>query len=118
MRGTSRFSFTSLDPNAWLGYPTQENLCEEIAQAVLAHSEVLEKPLGFYVPPDEIREVRITVAALDQIRCMWHGHRKAGHQSPPVIPLSFFVYSFGQENGKSYACIEILPGLEAWGDAD
>jgi hypothetical protein len=69
---------------------------------------------GGYAPPNEIREVRVTAAAVDQIRCMWHSYRNRGQMSPPAMPLKIFAFAFGQESGSTWASIEVFPGLDNW----
>ena len=108
------FSFTSLVSESWDSFPTADSLKKQIALAVLAHSELTQEALGFYSPPNEIREIAITSAAFDQIRSMWHGYRSRGHLSPPSIPLKIFVSGFGQEAGNTWASIEVFPGLDNW----
>lgn len=108
-------NFNSLISESWDSFPDPEKLKKQIAIAILAHSELSEDELGFYAPPKEIREIRVTEAVFDQVRCMWHGHRSQGHQSPPPIPLKFFVFGFGQDAANTWASIEVLPGLEDWG---
>ncbi len=114
MHGFQTIQFTSLTSEAWNSLPDVESLKGQISQAILAHSEVSEEALGFYRPPDEIRELVLTQAVYDQIRCMWHGHRPRGHASPPPIPLRIFVYGYGQAEGRSWACIEVHPGVDNW----
>lgn len=106
--------FTSVIPDGWDGFPNPEKFRREIGLAVLAHSEIADEVLGMYRPPDEIREVHITAAAFDQVRCMWHGHRERGRGSPPSIPLKVFVCGFGQKSGHTWANIEVLPGMDNW----
>src|SRR3546814_2069638 len=67
--------------------PSVADLQQQIAMAVLSDSEITKIRVGFYNPPKRIRKVAISDAAWDQITQMWHGHRKAGAASPPVIPL-------------------------------
>ena len=107
-------SFSSLISKNWDRFPDIENIKKQIAVAVLAQSELTGQELGFYTPPQEIKEVHLTFAAQDQIRCMWHGHREVGKKSPPDIPLRIYVCGFGQEAGATWASIEVLPGLENW----
>ncbi|OZG71565.1 hypothetical protein BTA51_19985 [Hahella sp. CCB-MM4] len=106
--------FTSLMPQSWDSFPDPEALKKQVALSVLAHSEITKEALGFYAPPNEIKEVRVTAAVLDQIYCMWHGHRENGRESPPTIPLKIFVCGFGQNDETSWASIEVLPGLDNW----
>jgi hypothetical protein len=106
--------FTSLVSESWDTFPNLENLKKQIATAVLAHSELTQEALGFYTPPKEIEEVRVTAAAFDQITCMWHGHRNRGRLSPPPIPLKIFVFGFGQGSGSTWASIEVFPGMDNW----
>lgn len=114
MHKTFRLNFTSLDEASWENFPSAEQVRKHIALAVLAHSELTDEKLGFYEPPKDIKEVRITEAAHDQIRCMWHAHRDRGKRSPPPIPLRIFVFGFGQDASNTWASIEILPGLDSW----
>ncbi|WP_374679684.1 hypothetical protein [Hydrocarboniphaga effusa] len=107
-------SFTSLISERWSSFPNHEKLTKEIALAVLAHSELNEEALGLYAPPKEIKEIKVTNAAFDQIQCMWHGHRQSGQQSPPPIPLKIFVFGFGQDASSTWASIEVLPGIDSW----
>src|SRR3546814_404325 len=76
--------------------PSVADLQQQIAMAVLSDSEITKTRVGFYNPPKRIRKFAISDAAWDQITQMWHGHRKAGAASPPVIPLKYFVNGFGQ----------------------
>jgi len=87
----------------------------QIALAALAHCELTEVALGLQAPPKEVRDVQLTQAAADQIRCMWHGHRSRGHSAPPTIPLKVFVTGYGQDGeGHTWADIEVHPGLSIW----
>ena len=104
----------SISSESWASFPDPEKLKKQIAVAVLAHSELIEEPLGSYAPPKEIKEVKITAAVFDQVRCMWHGHRNRGQMSPPSIPLKIFVFGFGQDSKSTWANIEVLPGLDDW----
>jgi hypothetical protein len=106
--------FTSLTPERWQSLPDIAVIKQQIASAALAHSEVSEVAFGLYSPPDEIREVHLTQAAADQILCMWHGHRQRSRDAPPVIPLKLFVCGFGQQEGRTWASIEIHPGTDNW----
>jgi hypothetical protein len=106
--------FMSLVSESWDSFPDPEKLKKQIALAVLAHSELTDEALGLYAPPKEIREVRVTAAVFDQVKCMWHGHRNRGHKSPPPIPLKIFVFGFGQDATSTWASIEVLPGLDNW----
>jgi hypothetical protein len=108
------FNFTSLVPDDWASFPDFDKLKRQLATAVLAHSELTTTELGLYAPPAEIREVKITAAAADQIRCMWHGHRRRGQNSPPTIPLKIFVFAGGQNSAGSWASVEIFPGVDNW----
>ena len=87
---------------------------KQIAQAVLAYCELSDEPFGLDSPPHEVREIRMAHAVYDQIRSMWHGHREKGRLSPPTIPLKTFLFGFGQESGRTWIRIEILPGLDDW----
>ncbi|WP_171941272.1 hypothetical protein [Herbaspirillum rubrisubalbicans] len=107
-------AFASLTAERWDSFPETATISKQIGDAILAQSEVSGDHVGFYNPPDEIKEVKVTVAALDQIQCMWHGHRQPGRRSPPAIPLRYFVTGFGQENGKSWASVEVYPGVDNW----
>ena len=101
-------------PPSWNQMPSLDDLKQQIAAAVLADSEIASKTLGFYSPPQRIRNVEISKAAWDQITCMWHGHRARGAISPPFIPLKYFVWGFGQMPPDTWADIEILPGVDNW----
>src|SRR3546814_1433739 len=90
------------------------DLQQQIAMAVLTDSEITKTRVGFYNPPKRILKVAISDAAWDQITQMWHGHRKAGAASPPVIPLKYFVNGFGQNPPDTWADVEILPGVDSW----
>lgn len=114
LHGVFSLDFKSFNIQNWSTFPSSEELKKEIAVAVLAHSEVTENALGFYTPPNEINNIDISAAALDQIQCMWHGHRQRVSISPPSIPLRLFVVGFGQDSGRSWASIEVLPGLDNW----
>ena len=108
-------AFTSVTPEHWESFPESEAIKRHIALAALAHSELTEKALGLYSPPKEIREVILTHAAADQIRCMWHGHRSRGNKAPPTIPLKVFVTGGGQDGkGHTWANIEVHPGIDNW----
>jgi hypothetical protein len=107
-------NFTSMDEATWKSFPTAEQVRKHIALAVLAHSNLTEEALGFFRPPKEIREVKVTEAVHDQVRCMWHGHRDWGKKSPPPIPLKIFVFGYGQDAKSTWANIEVLPGLDCW----
>ena len=111
------FEFTSFISESWDSFPNHEKLKKQIALAALAHSELTREALGLYAPPNEIREVRVTAAVLDQIMSMWHGHRSQGQLSPPSIPLKLFVFGYGQDATSTWVSIEVLPGLESWGVA-
>lgn len=106
--------FTSLTSERWGSLPAMETIKLQIASAAIAHCEVSEHTFGLYSPPDEIRDLHLTAAAADQIRCMWHGHRENDKKSPPVVPLKLFVVGFGQANGHTWADIEVHPGLDDW----
>jgi hypothetical protein len=107
-------SFASLTTERWDSFPEIATISKQIGEAILAQSEVSGDNVGLYTPPDEIREVKLTVAALDQIKCMWHGHREPGRRSPPTVPLRYFVTGFGQADGKSWANVEVHPGINNW----
>ncbi|HDR9868168.1 TPA: hypothetical protein QDE31_00025 [Burkholderia cenocepacia] len=106
--------FTSLVSERWSSLPDIEHLKKQLATLVLAHSELHAIELGLYAPPKEIREVTITAAAADQIRCMWHGHRGRDQLSPPTIPLKIFVFGTGQDQQGTWASIEVHPGKDNW----
>ncbi len=106
--------FTSIVPERWDSLPDLEKLKKQIALAAVAHSELHDVALGFDAPPNEVREVRITAAAADQIRCMWHGHRSRDQISPPSIPLKIFVIEAGQNHQGTWASIEVHPGMDDW----
>jgi hypothetical protein len=107
-------NFTSLMSESWDSFPDPEKLKKQISMAVLAHSELTEEALGLYTPPEEIKEIRVTAAAFDQVWCMWHGHRDQGRKSPPPIPFKIFVFGFGQDSKGTWASIEVMPGLDNW----
>ena len=107
-------NFTSLVSESWDSLPDPERLKKQIAAAALVHSELTQEALGLYAPPMEMREVRVTAAAADQIRCMWDGHRNRGQISPPAIPLKIFAFAFGQDSGNTWASIEVFPGVDNW----
>jgi hypothetical protein len=102
-------------PASWATFPNVQDLKKIISSAVLADSEITDTALGFYKPPKRVRNMRISVAAQDQIQLMWHGHRKSGAKSPPFIPLKYFVTAFGQNPPDTWVDVEIFPGLENWG---
>jgi len=107
--------FTSINPERWGTLPDIRGLKMQIALAALAHCELTEVALGLQAPPKEVRDVQLTQAAADQIRCMWHGHRSRGHSAPPTIPLKVFVTGYGQDGeGHTWADIEVHPGLSIW----
>ncbi|MEM5332181.1 hypothetical protein VSR34_37670 [Paraburkholderia sp. JHI2823] len=108
-------NFTSLVSERWSGLPDIENLKKQLSVAVIAHSELYGVALGMYSPPKAIREVKISAAAADQIRCMWHGHREREQISPPPIPLKIFVFAMGQDTQGTWVSIEVHPGLDDWG---
>ncbi|WP_395065563.1 hypothetical protein [Paraburkholderia silvatlantica] len=107
-------NFTSLVSERWNSLPDIENLKKQLAVAAIAHSELHGIELGLYAPPKEVREVKISAAAADQIRCMWHGHRESEQLSPPPIPLKIFVFEMGQDAQGTWASIEVHPGLDDW----
>ncbi|WP_412530396.1 hypothetical protein [Burkholderia lata] len=107
-------NFTSLVSDRWNSLPNIENLKKQLAIATLAHSELHGVALGLYIPPREVREVKISAAAADQIQCMWHGHRVGGQISPPVRPLKIFVFGMGQGEQGTRANIEVHPGMDDW----
>jgi hypothetical protein len=107
-------SFASLTSEHWDSFPDLRSITKQIGDAILAHSEVSKDSVGLYAPPNEIRNVHLTDAAADLIRCMWHGHREKGRRGPPAIPLKVFVTRFGQGNGRSWADVEIHPGVDNW----
>ncbi|WP_124649062.1 hypothetical protein [Burkholderia stagnalis] len=111
---TIPLDFTSIVSERWDSLPDVEKLKKQIAIAAVAHSELHEIELGLYAPPNEVREVKITAAAADQIRCMWHGHRGRDQKSPPVIPLKIFVFEAGQDSTGTWASIEVHPGVDEW----
>jgi hypothetical protein len=114
MHGVHQLPFLSLTSERWDSLPDRSTMKQQIAAAALANCEVSGTAYGLYTPPHEIREVKLTDAAMDQIRSMWHGHRKSGRGSPPPIPLKVFVVGFGQKDGHTWASIEILPGIDNW----
>ncbi|MCX4151742.1 MULTISPECIES: hypothetical protein [Paraburkholderia] len=107
-------NFTSLVPDRWNSLPDVEGLKRQLASAAIAHSEVHGVELGLYAPPEQVREVKISAAAADQIQCMWHGHRSKGQISPPVIPLKIFVFGMGQDAQGTWVAIEVHPGVDDW----
>ncbi|WP_186020403.1 hypothetical protein [Burkholderia gladioli] len=107
-------NFTSLVSERWNSLPNIEQMKKQIAVAALAHSELHDIELGLAAPPGEVRDVRISAAAADQIQCMWHGHRQGGQLSPPVIPLKLFVFEMGQDVQGTWANIEVHPGMDDW----
>ena len=109
-----QFQFTSLTSESWDAFPDFLKMEKQIAQAALAHCELSGEAFGLYAPPHEIREIRMAQAVYDQIRSMWHGHRERGRIGPPTIPLKVFVIGFGQESSRTWASIEVLPGLDNW----
>jgi hypothetical protein len=114
MHGFIGIQFTSLTSERWDGVPEVNRLKGQIAQTVLACSELTDEALGIFTPPQEIRDVVLTQAVYDQIHTMWHGHRAQGHAAPPAIPLKIFVLGYGQSEGRSWANIEVHPGLDDW----
>jgi hypothetical protein len=109
-----QFDFVPTSPSSWNLFPSLIELQRQISLAILADCEVADVSLGFYKPPKRIREIIISYAARDQITCMWHGHRQRGAFSPPVIPLRYFVFGFGQDPPDTWADVEVHPGLEKW----
>jgi len=115
MHALQDLPFNSVTPERWDTFPDVRGLERQIALATLAHCELTEEALGLYAPPKEVREVRLTHAAADQIQCMWHGHRNRNSKSPPTIPLKVFVTGYGQDGkGHTWADIEVHPGLTNW----
>jgi hypothetical protein len=114
MHNVISLNFTSLVSVRWNSLPDIENLKKQLAIAVIAHSELHGIALGIYSPPKEVREVNISAAAADQIRCMWHGHREREQISPPLIPLKIFVFAMGQDAQETWVSIEVHPGLDNW----
>ena len=112
--GVQTFKLVSGFPRSWDKRPTAADLEKQIAIAVLADCEVVGATLGFYGPPTRVRKVVICKAAHDQINTMWHGHRTADAESPPPIPLTYFVCAFGQNPPDSWVDVEVLPGLDRW----
>lgn len=113
-RKLRHLELVSGSPASWPSMPSVADLKQQIAMAVISDSEITDTAIGFYSPPKRIRNVRISDAALDQIACMWHGHRKAGSSSPPAIPLKYFVKGFGQVPSDTWADVEVLPGVDSW----
>ena len=108
-------AFTSVSAEQWDSMPSAHSLKRQIALSALATCELTNSSLGIYSPPQEVREVHITNAAADQIRCMWHGHRTRGSKAPPTIPLKLFVTGYGQSaEGHTWADIEVHPGMGDW----
>jgi len=109
-----KIDFVPSLPSSWELFPSTIELQQQISLAILADSEVADVSLGFYKPPGRIREIIISHAARDQITCMWHGHRERGAKSPPVIPLRYFVFGFGQKPPDTWVDVEVHPGHEHW----
>lgn len=99
---------------SWAQLPSRPEIEREISLAVLAQSEIAEVTLGFYKPPRRVRKIDLTLAALDQINCMWHGFRARSADAPPPIPLHYFVIGFGQEPPDTWVDIEVHPGVARW----
>lgn len=115
MHALQEFSFTSVTPEHWESLPSAEAIKRHLASALLAHSEVTGQALGLHTPPKEIREIHLTHAAADQVRCMWHGHRNQGNKGLPTIPLKVFVTGGGQNGkGHTWASVEVHPGVPNW----
>lgn len=115
MHSLQDLPFTSVNPERWGTLPDIAGLKRQIALAALAHCELTEQALGVYAPPKEVRDVQLTTAATDQIRCMWLSDRHGGSKAPPTIPLKVFVTGFGQDGeGNTWADIEVHPGLVHW----
>jgi hypothetical protein len=111
--------FISTNPERWEGLSDISGIKRQLTLAVLAHCELTEATLGFYKPPKEVRNVHLTLAAADQIHCMWHGHRSRGHAAPPSIPLKVYVTGCGQDvKGNTWADIEVHPCLSNWDAPD
>jgi hypothetical protein len=106
--------FVAVTSERWDSLPDMATLKPQLAMSALARCELTGDAFGFYSPPDEIREVYLTSAAADQIRCMWHGHRPSEKNAPPAIPLKVFVTGFGQSGGRTWASIEVHPGMNDW----
>lgn len=68
--GFHELPFTSLMSERRDNLPDLKIIQQRIASALLAHCEVAGYNLGLYSPPKEITEVRVTVAVMDQIRCV------------------------------------------------
>lgn len=113
--GFHELPFTSLTSERWDSLPDMKVIQQQIASSALAHCEVTGYNLGLYSPPKEIKELHVTVAAMDQIRSMWWGHRDRSRASPPIIPLKIFVTGAGQDGkGHTWASLEVHPGLDNW----
>jgi hypothetical protein len=112
MHGLLSVPFTSLTSENRDGVPEVNKLKTEIAQTVLACSELTDEALGIFTLPEEIREVLPTQAVYDPIGSMWHGQRDRGHASPPPLPLKIFVVGFGHSDGKTWPGIEGPPGRD------
>ncbi|TCG04922.1 hypothetical protein BZM27_37490 [Paraburkholderia steynii] len=80
-------NFASLVSERWNSLPNIEQLKKQLAVAALAHSELHDIELGLAAPPGEVREVKISAAAADQIQCMWHGHRLSLDNTSTGKPL-------------------------------
>lgn len=107
-------SLIPVSPASWSTFPKAGELENLISNAVLSDSEITDTSLGFYKPPERVRNLNISVAAQDQIKSMWHGHRNSEAKSPPFIPLKYFVCAFGQKPPDTWVDIEVFPGLEDW----
>jgi hypothetical protein len=115
MHALQDLPFTSVTSEHWDSLPDTQAIKRHLALAALVHCELTDEALGLYTPPKEIREVQLTHAAADQIRCMWHGHRNRGSKAPPTIPLKVFVTGGGQDGkGHTWADIEVHPGMNNW----
>lgn len=113
--GFHELPFASLTSERWDSLPNLKLIEQQIASAALAHCEIAGYDLGLHSPPKEIREIRVTAAAVDQIQCIWWGHRERNRASPPTIPLKIFVTGAGQDGrGHTWADIEVHPGLDNW----
>ena len=106
-------NFVSTIPSTWV-WPSREELESYLSTAILLDSEITVKSLGFYKPPKRIRKLKISNAAYDQIEKMWWGHRDRDAESPPAIPLKYFVFGFGQNPPDNWVDVEMLPGVDDW----
>lgn len=109
------FQVVFTETKLWDNFPDVPTIKRQVSVALLANCSLTDTDVGIFSSPTEIREITVTSAAIDQIRCMWHGHRNVGYRSPPVMPLKVFVIGGGQDGtGRSWVDIEVLPGISSW----